>query len=129
MSVIFVYVSQILDILSLAFEAMAKLYEKVGFGGLIEVRFSLSALLGVKFMPVVPRNYYISFPDDIKKNETDSSLSWDFTTSVAELNDIGFRQGKLLELGETISWSMGHRTDRSIIEKWFRENRQWIDVK
>lgn len=122
------YMDDLMQILDVSFEALGRFYNRIGYWGLIEVNFSLKRLLGIKFIPLIPRNA-IFFRNDIEKNEIEKQLSWKFETSVAALNDPTARQNKLLESGKEIAWSFGFKVNEETIIQQFKERQRWVGNK
>ena len=114
----------VIRILDTSFEAIGKYYNMVGFWGLVDIRFSLARLLGIKFLPILPSN--ITKIQWEKTNIVERQLSWQLITSAAELKESVVRQKKLLELGKDIAWSFGFETTEDAIKQKLKAEGRWI---
>jgi hypothetical protein len=120
-----IHLSKILDILDVSFESISKFYNTMGYWGLVEVKCSLSGLLGVRIVRLNSKDY---FSDEVERiNIAEKELSWEIVTSVSELNDNLTRQNKLLLLGKEISWSVGFKISEDIIKQKLKEKGRWIE--
>lgn len=119
-----IHLSKILDILDVSFESISKFYNTMGYWGLVEVKCSLSGLLGVRVVRLNSKDY---FSDEVERiNIAEKELSWELVTSVSELNDNLTRQNKLLLLSKEISWSVGFKISEDIIKQKLKEKGRWI---
>jgi hypothetical protein len=120
-----VRLSKIVDILSLSFESITKFFDTVGYRGLVEVKFSLKGLWGVRFVNLKPSDY--SFDEAERINIAEKELRWEIVTSVSELSDVVTRQNKLLSLGKEIAWSFGFKISEDIIKQKLKAEGRWIE--
>ena len=117
-----VYAVQVIRRLSFALEAAYKLYNQVGYWGLVEFRFSLHKLLGIRFIPIIKNMWGEAMrPSEVQENSTDDELSWTFTVNVRDLEDLDLRDNKLTELGRDIHWSFCYKIKRNAMEHFFNE--------
>jgi hypothetical protein len=119
-----IHLNKILDILDVSFESISKFYNTIGYWGLVEVKCSLSGLLGVRIVRLNSKDYYSDEAERI--NIAEKELSWEIVTSVSELNDNLTRQNKLLLLGKEISWSVGFKISEDKIEQKLKEKGRWV---
>jgi len=115
----------LIRILDTSFEAIGKYYNMIGFWGLVDIRFSLGRLLGIKFLPILPSNI-IEIQLE-KTNIMERELFWQLITSASELKDPVVRQKRLLELGKDIAWSFGFKTSEDVIKQKLKAEGRWID--
>jgi len=120
-----VYASHIIGVLSLAFDSAYRLYKYLGYWGLIEFRFSLRKLLGTRFIPLI-KNMFGEWiqPKEVEETFTNDELSWTFILSVNQLEDLSFRNNKLIELGRDIHWSFGGKIGKERIIDFIEKRRQ-----
>lgn len=120
-----VYASHLIGVLSLAFESAFRLYKFLGYWGLVEFRFSLRKLLGTRFIPLL-KNEFSQWmqPKEVKEIYTEDELSWTLILSVNQLEDLSFRNNKLVELGRDIHWSFGWKIGKEKIEGFIEKRRQ-----
>lgn len=118
---------RIVRILDVSFDAIGKFYQKVGYWGLVEIKFSINRVLGVKFIPLVSKNAFFLDDRGNMVNEVEQSLAWQMVTSVPELNDTVGRQKQLIKLGKDIAWSFGFKVNEEKIIEKFRERRRWVE--
>ena len=111
------HIISIVDILRVAFEAMAAFYDKIGYWGLVEVKFSVGSILGVSFIP--PRAIY-ALEDLIEKNDVQKVVSWQIVVSVPELKDSAVRRSKLVDTVKDITWSFGQQMAEENINELLR---------
>jgi len=114
---------KVIRILDTSFEAIGKYYNMIGFWGLVDIRFSLARLLGIKFIPILPLN--ITKIQMEKVNIVEQQLSWHLITSAVELKESAVRQKKLLELGKDIAWSFGFETSEEAIKQRLKAEGRW----
>jgi len=114
----------VIRILDTSFEAIGKYYNMIGFWGLVDIRFSLGRLLGIKFLPILPPN--IIEIQLQRTNIMERELSWRLITSASELKDSVVRQKRLLELGKDIAWSFGFKTSEDAIKQKLKAEGRWI---
>ena len=113
------YPIAVIEDLEMSFEAVAKVYNLVGYWGLVEVRFSLFQLLGIHIIPILPKNS--PFRHGKKINEIEKQLSWQTIIPVSELNDPVARERKVLELGKDVAWSFGFEMTEGLIKQALKE--------
>ena len=105
------YLNWMLRLVDLFLEASAKFYERLGYWGLVEFKFSLEKLLGVDLVGFGERRWRI------KENiSIDDVLNWRRTYYVNEIRNT--RRELLIELLEDIGWSLGWE---NITEKRIKE--------
>ncbi len=119
----YIPMDRLIRILDLSFAVMADFYNRVGYWGLVKIVFSLKNLLGTKL--IIPD----SFHDDIRENQIQNELSWDFIISAMQLNDPLIRQSKLLEIGRDLAWSFRFRIGDDFIIKKLKSRGRWIETK
>lgn len=120
-----VYSSHILGVVSLAFESAFSLYKHVGYWGNVEFRFSLSKLLGTRFIPLL-KNVFGEWkkPSEVQETVTDDALSWMVILSVNQLEDQSFRENKLVEIGRDLHWSFGCKIAKHKIRSFIEQRHQ-----
>jgi hypothetical protein len=120
-----IYSSHILGVLSLAFQSAFSLYRRLGCWGNIEFRFSLSKLLGTRFIPLL-KNMFGEWkkPSEVEETLTDDVLSWTVVLSVNQLEDQSFRNNKLVEMGQDLHWSFGCKIGKNIIQDFIEKRSQ-----
>ena len=116
---------KVIRILDTSFEAIGKYYNMIGFWGLVDIKFSLGRLLGIKFIPILPSNI-IEIQLE-RTNIMEKELSWRLITSASELKDSVVRQKRLLELGKDIGWSFGFKTSEDAIKQRLKAEGRWIE--
>lgn len=95
------YLFSIICLIDLFLEASANLYEKLGYWGLVEFKFSLEKLLGIQLISIGGKFLF----DEEKNISIDERLKWQREYYV---NDIKNRRVELLiELIKDIGWSLG----------------------
>lgn len=122
-----IYMDRVVGILDVSFDAIGKFYQKVGYWGLVEIKFSINRILGVKFIPLVSKNAFFLDDRDNMVNELEQSLAWQIVVSVPELSDVVNRQKQLIELGKDIAWSFGFKVNEERVIERFRDRKRWVE--
>ncbi len=108
------YFVQIIKLIDLFLEVSANLYEKLGYWGLVEFKFSLEKLLGIELMEIGKEMFRPPWEQD--NISIDERVKWQ---RVYYVNEIKNKRAELLiELLRDIGWSLGweHITEDKIKE-------------
>jgi len=97
------YLAQIMRLIDLFLEASANFYEKLGYWGLVEFKFSLEKLLGIELMDIGERMF--RYPWEQDNISVDERLKWQREYYVNEIKNK--RVELLIELLKDIGWSLG----------------------
>jgi len=121
---------RIFDLLMKAITEISAFYKTIGYWGLIEIKFSLQNLLGVRI------DYDLGLveetPEGMMNNKTievDDQLSWQMVTSTPELIDPFKIQHKLLEMTHNIIWDLGFKITKDSIKEDLIRTKDWIEYK
>lgn len=108
------YFVQIIKLIDLFLEASANLYEKLGYWGLVEFKFSLEKLLGIELMEIGERMFRPPWEQD--NISVDERVKWQRLYYVNKIKNK--RAELLIELLRDIGWSLGweHITEDKIKE-------------
>lgn len=97
------YFIEVITLIDLFLEASANFYERLGYWGLVEFKFSLEKLLGVELMGLVEKFF---LPSSEEENiSIDDKLKWQREYYVNEIKNK--RPELLIELLKDIGWSLG----------------------
>jgi len=118
-----VFLSDIIQLIGSFFEAATNFYEKLGYWGLVEFKFSLEKLLGIKIEGLEKHGLYsiiISSPPNIS---VDSEIQKKGIYSVVELKNK--RSDLIINLIKDIGWSLGwDDITKDKITKVLKENHR-----
>ncbi len=98
------YLAWIIELIDLFLEYAVKFYERLGYWGLLEFKFSLDKLFGVLLLDIGMSPELLE-ADDIKNASIDDELKWQREYYVYEIRDK--RPEILIKLIKDISWSLG----------------------
>lgn len=119
----YLHLSTVLQLLAVSFKAMGSYYRNLGYWGLVEFRFALKEIHGMRAVRLPFKG--VAYHGDETLNDLDTELHWERVVSPRDLADEDAQRTVVAELGEDICHSFGYTFDATKVARYLSESGIW----